>query len=166
MQISDSSSRILAGLLEARTGQQLTMSRRWRIETALSSLLRERNISTLDELKLDVERLAIERLHHILIGAGFERRADVSHVVLSRAEDDFRLVAMATLAEQTKELHSTHHWHVPVQEHDVRHLLLAAGQRFLAVARFLDLELKRFENVAGDLPDHLGVIDDQTAFHF
>ena len=50
MQISDSSSRILAGLLEARTGQQLTISRRWRIETALSSLLRERGIATLDEL--------------------------------------------------------------------------------------------------------------------
>ena len=50
MQISDSSSRILAGLLEARTGQQLTMSRRWRIETALASLLRERGIATLDEL--------------------------------------------------------------------------------------------------------------------
>ncbi|MFL6727762.1 MAG: CheR family methyltransferase [Sphingomicrobium sp.] len=50
MQISDSSSRILAGLLEARTGQQLTMSRRWRIETALAALLRERGIATLDEL--------------------------------------------------------------------------------------------------------------------
>jgi len=50
VQISDSSSRILAGLLEARTGQQLTMSRRWRIETALAALLREREISTLDEL--------------------------------------------------------------------------------------------------------------------
>jgi chemotaxis protein methyltransferase CheR len=50
MQISDSSSRILAGLLEARTGQQLTMSRRWRLETALSALLRERAIATLDEL--------------------------------------------------------------------------------------------------------------------
>ena len=50
MQVSDSSSRILAGLLEARTGQQLMMSRRWRIETALSSLLRERGIATLDEL--------------------------------------------------------------------------------------------------------------------
>jgi len=50
LQISDSSSRILAGLLEARTGQQLTMSRRWRIETALSALLRERGIATLDEL--------------------------------------------------------------------------------------------------------------------
>ena len=50
MQVSDSSSRILAGLLEARTGQQLTMSRRWRNETALSSLLRGRGIATLDEL--------------------------------------------------------------------------------------------------------------------
>jgi chemotaxis protein methyltransferase CheR len=50
VQVSDSSSRILAGLLEARTGQQLTMNRRWRIETAVSALLRERGISTLDEL--------------------------------------------------------------------------------------------------------------------
>jgi chemotaxis protein methyltransferase CheR len=50
VQLSDSSSRILAGLLEARTGQQLTMSRRWRIETALASLLRERGIASLDEL--------------------------------------------------------------------------------------------------------------------
>ena len=50
MEVSDSSSRILAGLLESRTGQQLTMSRRWRIETALASLLRERGIATLDEL--------------------------------------------------------------------------------------------------------------------
>ena len=50
MQVSDSSSRILASLLEARTGQQLTMSRRWRIETALGALLRERGIASLDEL--------------------------------------------------------------------------------------------------------------------
>ena len=50
MHISDSSSRILAGLLEARTGQQLTMSRRWRIETALAALMRDRGIGTLDEL--------------------------------------------------------------------------------------------------------------------
>ena len=50
MEISDSSGRILAGLLEAQTGQQLTMSRRWRLETALSSLLRERKLSSIDEL--------------------------------------------------------------------------------------------------------------------
>ena len=50
MEITDVSSRILAGLLEARTGQQLTMNRRWRIETALGSLMRERGITTLDQL--------------------------------------------------------------------------------------------------------------------
>src|SRR5215213_8533094 len=50
VQVSDSSSRILAGLLEARTGQQLTMSRRWRIETALQPVMRERNIASLDQL--------------------------------------------------------------------------------------------------------------------
>jgi len=50
MEISDSSSRILAGLLEARTGQQLTLNRRWRLETALSTLLRERGIVSIDEL--------------------------------------------------------------------------------------------------------------------
>ena len=50
MQVSDASSRILAGLLEARTGQQLTMSRRWRIETALQPLMRQRGIGSLDGL--------------------------------------------------------------------------------------------------------------------
>ena len=50
MEISDSSSRILAGMLEARTGQQLTMNRRWRLETALSALMRERGITSIDEL--------------------------------------------------------------------------------------------------------------------
>ena len=50
MEVSDASSRILAGLLEARTGQQLTMSRRWRIETALQPLMRDRGIGSLDGL--------------------------------------------------------------------------------------------------------------------
>ena len=48
--MSDVSSRILAGLLESRTGQQLTMSRRWRIETALGGLMRDRGITSLDQL--------------------------------------------------------------------------------------------------------------------
>ena len=50
MEVTDASSRILAGLLETRTGQQLSISRRWRIETALKSLMRERGIATLDQL--------------------------------------------------------------------------------------------------------------------
>jgi chemotaxis protein methyltransferase CheR len=48
--VNDASSRILAGLLESRTGQQLTMSRRWRIETALQPVMRERGIGSLDGL--------------------------------------------------------------------------------------------------------------------
>lgn len=61
--MSDSASRILGSLLEARTGQQLTMSRRWRIETALQPLMRERRIPSLDGLVTalvarDDERLA------------------------------------------------------------------------------------------------------------
>ena len=34
MEISSASQRILSSLLEARTGQQLSFSRRWRIDSA------------------------------------------------------------------------------------------------------------------------------------
>src|SRR3569623_1982803 len=50
MSMSDASSAVLAALLEARPGQHLTMSRHWRIETALQPLLRERGLPTLDAL--------------------------------------------------------------------------------------------------------------------
>jgi len=50
MEVSEISNRILSDLLEARTGQQLTPSRRWRIGTALSGLFRERGISSADQL--------------------------------------------------------------------------------------------------------------------
>ncbi|MCJ8189999.1 CheR family methyltransferase [Sphingomicrobium aestuariivivum] len=69
MAISDSSSRILAGLLEARTGQQLTMSRRWRIETALSSVLRRRQIASIDELITQLVMNKDQRLSEEVIEA-------------------------------------------------------------------------------------------------
>ncbi|HMG46053.1 MAG TPA: protein-glutamate O-methyltransferase CheR [Allosphingosinicella sp.] len=50
MEISDSSRRILASLLEARSGQQLAMNRRWRIDTALAAILRERGFANVDQL--------------------------------------------------------------------------------------------------------------------
>lgn len=46
----DSATRILASLLESRTGQQLGINRRWRIETALKGLMRERGLASLDQL--------------------------------------------------------------------------------------------------------------------
>ena len=50
LEISDGSVQILAGLLEARTGQQLSIGRRWRIETALRPLLQSHKIASLDAL--------------------------------------------------------------------------------------------------------------------
>jgi chemotaxis protein methyltransferase CheR len=55
MTISDSSRRILAGLLESRTGQQLNAGRKWRIDAALTPLVREQGFETLDQL---VSRIA------------------------------------------------------------------------------------------------------------
>lgn len=54
MELIDAPSRILAGLLEARTGQQLALSRRWRIETALAGLIRESGVASLDQLAAKV----------------------------------------------------------------------------------------------------------------
>ena len=69
MQLNDASSRILAGLLEARTGQQLTMSRRWRIETALQPLMRERGIGSLDGLVAALVARSDERLAEAVVEA-------------------------------------------------------------------------------------------------
>ena len=41
---------VLTALLEARTGQQLSSYRSWRIDTALKPLLRERELDTFDQL--------------------------------------------------------------------------------------------------------------------
>jgi chemotaxis protein methyltransferase CheR len=50
MEVSDACTHILSSLLEARTGQQLSIGRRWRIETALRAPMRERGIANLEEL--------------------------------------------------------------------------------------------------------------------
>ncbi len=47
---------IVAGLLEARTGQKLTADRLWRVGTALSGVLRQNNLETLDELAVRLGR--------------------------------------------------------------------------------------------------------------
>jgi chemotaxis protein methyltransferase CheR len=55
VEISASSRRILAGLLESRTGQQLGTGRRWRIDAALAPILRDGGFDNVDQL---VSRLA------------------------------------------------------------------------------------------------------------
>ncbi len=50
MEVSSSSRRILASLLETRTGQQLAVNRNWRIDTALAPIMREHRFDNLDHL--------------------------------------------------------------------------------------------------------------------
>ncbi len=50
MEVSEASHQIISDLLSARTGQQLTESRRWRVGTALAGLFREHGISNVDQL--------------------------------------------------------------------------------------------------------------------
>jgi chemotaxis protein methyltransferase CheR len=50
MEASEASHQIIADLLEARTGQHLTESRRWRVNSALAGIFREHGISNVDQL--------------------------------------------------------------------------------------------------------------------
>lgn len=58
MEMNPASGRILAALLQARTGQDLPPSRQWRIGTALSGVLREEGMGSLDEL---ISNLTVSR---------------------------------------------------------------------------------------------------------
>ena len=55
MDQSQNALNIVAGLLEARTGQKLTADRLWRVGTALSGVLRENDLDSIEQL---AERLA------------------------------------------------------------------------------------------------------------
>lgn len=57
-----SATRLLSALIEARTGQQLSAARSWRIETALKPLLRETGIATIDLLVGQLAGTGNERL--------------------------------------------------------------------------------------------------------
>ena len=50
MQVSAAAVQSLGALLELRTGQQLTMNRRWRVDAVLQPLARERGVESVDAL--------------------------------------------------------------------------------------------------------------------
>ena len=61
--------RVLAGLLEARTGQQLSPARLWRIESSLKPILRELGFATIDALVGAVTRGANRSLETKIVEA-------------------------------------------------------------------------------------------------
>ncbi|MGQ0559922.1 MAG: CheR family methyltransferase [Sphingosinicella sp.] len=50
MEMSRSTQRLLASLIEAKTGQQFGLDRRWRIDSALQAILRDRGFVSVDQL--------------------------------------------------------------------------------------------------------------------
>lgn len=62
MTLEDASHQIITGLLHARTGQQLTEARRWRIDSALAGLFRAHGITNVDQLACLLAMPGAERL--------------------------------------------------------------------------------------------------------
>ncbi|WP_337190866.1 protein-glutamate O-methyltransferase CheR [Qipengyuania algicida] len=62
MTANDPAYRVIADLLEARTGQTLTEGRMWRVPSALAGVFRERGISNVDQLVCLLDNPAEHRL--------------------------------------------------------------------------------------------------------
>ncbi len=89
MEMSDLSLRVLADLLEARSGQRLADGRRWRLDVTLGPLLRERGYRNLDQLVA------------ALVADGHGRLADaVVDALLNNETFFFRDAAAFALVEQ------------------------------------------------------------------
>ncbi|MDI1296367.1 MAG: protein-glutamate O-methyltransferase CheR [bacterium] len=66
---SQGAARVLSGLLEARTGQILSESRAWRMETALKPVLRSHGLQDIDELAARLLRRRDPRLDDDVVNA-------------------------------------------------------------------------------------------------
>ncbi|WP_234026966.1 protein-glutamate O-methyltransferase CheR [Erythrobacter sp. HKB08] len=67
--MTSASHRIIAELLEARTGQHMSENRRWRVDTALAGLFREHGISNVDQLVCLLAAPGSERLAQRVVEA-------------------------------------------------------------------------------------------------
>ncbi|WP_256731345.1 protein-glutamate O-methyltransferase CheR [Sphingomonas sp. dw_22] len=90
---------MITALLEQRTGQQIAANRSWRIETALKPVLRERGLTTLDELVAQ------------LIAARTGELADkVVDALLNQETSFFRDAAVLdTIADAARAMHAEGH---------------------------------------------------------
>ena len=105
MEVSEISHRIIADLLAARSGQQLTESRRWRITSALGGIFRERGISNTDQLvcllaEPQGDQLARDVVEALLNNETYFFRDRVMFDLLDRQA----LPALAKMRQDTKRL--------------------------------------------------------------
>lgn len=97
--LSPAATQVLTQLLEARTGQQLSAYRSWRLDVALKPLLKERGLETLEQLAAQLMDCADRALDEAIVDAlvnsetSFFRDAavfDLVSDVVARAEAEGR----------------------------------------------------------------------------
>ncbi|WOE76459.1 CheR family methyltransferase [Alterisphingorhabdus coralli] len=136
--------RILAALLEARTGQIMAPNRFWRIETSLKPVLRHHNIPDLDALAAVISKVECEPLVQ-----------DVVEAMLNNESSFFRDAALfVTLQREVID-------HIAKQKAKTRHLRIwsagcATGQEPYSLAMLFAEEPERWhgwtiEIVASDI---------------
>lgn len=89
MEVSDTAVRTLAGLLEARTGQQLAIGRRWRIDAALRPLIARHGAGSLDAL-----------VHRIVSGRDPQLADEVIEALLNHETFFYRDMASFRLLDE------------------------------------------------------------------
>jgi hypothetical protein len=62
-----------------------------------------------------VQDVAVERLHHVFVSAGFDRLGNALDVVFGGAEHHDRRVAARLLAQLLQEIDAAHHRHRPIE---------------------------------------------------
>ena len=164
MEVSDISHKIIADLLTARSGQQLTEGRRWRVGSALSGIFRERGISNVDQLVCLLaepsgdelaqqvveallnnetyffrDRVMFELLDQQALRALAERRADTRKLAIwsagcSTGQEALSLAMMFT--EQAKRWAG---WDITIHGTDVSTQAISAARN----ARYTQFEIQR-----------------------
>src|SRR5579863_5905533 len=115
--------------------------------------------------QLGANLAAVERLHHIFIGARGHGAGDLARIAFGGAEQDHRMRAILLAAHALDEVEALHARQVPIQENQVWHVFVAGAQAREAVLGFRDRIAQFLHDAARDRADHAAVIHDKAMFH-
>ena len=100
--------------------------------------------------KLGLYNFTIERLHNVFICSRFHGFLDMVDVVFGCTEHDHGAIATRQLTEIFEKIYPIHHWHVPIKENSIGHLIFAQIQRHLTVFGFDGLKIQLLKDFFGD----------------